>query len=82
MFNTLSALPSYNGIIKSAVDKLLSDINNPIQLRVIHIPGESNTVADALSRGQLHTVVDYVPTITLDTFSPPHIRKESGAAKL
>jgi hypothetical protein len=82
MFNTLSALPAYNDILKNAVDQLLSDIDNPIQLRVIHISGESNTVADALSRGQLHTVVDYVPHITINTFSPPRIRKELGAANL
>jgi hypothetical protein len=82
MFNSLSALPAYNEILKSAVDQLLSDINNPIQLRVIHISGESNTVADALSRGQLHTVVDNVPNITVNTFSPPRIQRESGATKL
>jgi hypothetical protein len=63
MFNSLSALPAYNGILKDAIDQLLSDINNPIQLRVIHIAGESNTIADALSRGQLHIVVDNVPGI-------------------
>src|ERR1700678_781266 len=82
IFNSLSALPAYNEILKSAVDQLLSDIDNPIQLRVIHISGESNTVADALSRGQLHTVVDNVPNITVNTYSPPHIRRESGATKL
>ena len=82
MFNSLSALPAYNEILKTAVDHLLSDIGNIIQLRVIHIPGELNNVADALSRGLLHTVVDNVPNITIDTFSPPRIRRESGAAAL
>jgi hypothetical protein len=82
MFNSLSALPAYNGILKTAVDHILSDISNPIQLRVIHVPGESNDVADALSRGQLHFVVDNVPNISIDTFSPPRIRRELGAAKL
>jgi hypothetical protein len=82
MFNSLSALPAYNGILKTAVDYLLSDIDNIIQLRVLHVPGELNNVADALSRGQLHTVIDNVPTITIDTFSPPQIRRESGAEKL
>jgi hypothetical protein len=82
MFNSLSALPAYNEILKSAVDHLLSDIDNPIQLRVIHVPGDLNDVADALLCGQLHTVVDNVPNISIDTFSPPHIRRESGAAEL
>ena len=82
MFNSFSALPAYNDILKDTVDQLLSDIDNPIQLRVMHIAGESNVVADALSRGQLHTVVDNVPGITINTFQPPRIRRESGAVRL
>ena len=82
MFNSLSALPSYNEILKATVDHLLLDINNPIQLRVLHVPGHINTVADALSRGELHTVVDLVPNVTIDLFSPPRIREESGAESL
>jgi hypothetical protein len=73
MFNTFSALPSYNEILKGAVDHLLSDLNNPIQLRVIHVPGHQNFVADALSRGHLHIVADDVADIVIDTFSPPLI---------
>jgi hypothetical protein len=73
MFNSFSALPAYNEILKVAVDHLLLDVDNPIQLRVIHIPGHLNTVADALSRGELHVVVDNVPNVTIDTFSPPQI---------
>ena len=79
IFNSFSALPTYNEILKAAVDHLLSDINNPIQLRVIHVPGHSNTIADALSRGELHTVVDAVPGIVIDLFTPPRIRRELGA---
>ena len=58
------------------------DVDNPIQLRVIHVPGDSNTVADTLSRGELHTVVDNVPGIVIDFFTPPQIRRESGAETL
>ena len=78
IFNSFSALPAYNEILKATVDHLLTDHNTPIQLRVIHIPGELNIVADALSRGKLHTVVDEVPNIQLQLFLPPRIRKESG----
>jgi hypothetical protein len=81
IFNSLSALPAYNEVLKSAVDHLLSDIHNPIQLRVIHISGDDNTVADALSRGQLHTVVDSVPHINIQKFSPPRFRRESGVTR-
>ena len=82
MFNSLSALPAYNDILKSAVDHLLSDYHSPMQLRVLHIPGDLNGVADSLSRGKLHTVVDDVPNISIDLFSPPRIRRESGAGAL
>jgi hypothetical protein len=82
IFNSLSALPAYNEILKTTVDHLLSDLTTPIQLHVIHVPGHLNVVADALSRVQLHTVVDNVPNIAIDTFSPPLIRRESGAQEL
>ena len=82
MFNSFSALPAYNEILKAAVDHILMDVDNHIQLRVIHVPGHLNTIADALSRGELHTVVDNVPNIVIDLFSPPQIRRESGVEKL
>ena len=44
MFNSLSALPQYNEIIKAAVDHMISDLDNHIQLRVVHISGNLNTV--------------------------------------
>ena len=82
IFNSLSAYPAYNEILKCAVDHILSNYANPMQLRVLHVPGDLNTVADALSRGKLHTVVDNVPDISIDLFSPPRIRRESGAEVL
>ena len=74
--------PAYNEILKAAIDHLLSDLVNPIQLRVVHIAGDQRNIADALSRGQLHTVVDNVPDIAINLFSPPRFRRESGAAEL
>jgi hypothetical protein len=82
MFNSLSALPAYNEILKAAVDHLMMDVDNLIQLRVIHVPGHLNTIADALSRGELRAVVDNIPGIVIDIFSPPQIRRESGADTL
>lgn len=82
MFNSLSALPAYNDILKAAVDHLLSDLSTPIQLRVLHVSGEDNTIADTLSRGRLHTVVNNIPNIVIKPFSPPRFRRESGAATL
>ena len=82
MFNSLSSLPQYNNILKSAVNHLLSDLENPIQLCVLHVPGNLNTVADALSCGNLHTVIDNMPHVTIHDFSPPHFQRESGVLKL
>ena len=76
MFNSFSALPAYNEILKSVVDYLIKDIDNHIQLHVVHV--QDNTIADALSRGELHVVVDNIPNIVIDTFSPPQIQRESG----
>ena len=71
IFNSFSALPTYNKILKAMVDHLLSDINNPIQLRVVPVPGHSNPITDTLSRGELHTIVDAVPGIVINFFTPP-----------
>ena len=79
MFNSLSALPAYNEILKAAMDHLMTDVDKFIQLRVVHVPGHLNTIADALSRGELYTVVDNIPNIVINIFSPPQIRRESGA---
>ena len=73
MFNSLSALPAYDNILKDSVDHLLSDVENPIELRVVHITGELNIVADTLSHGFFHTVIDSAPGIVINNFSPPCI---------
>ena len=73
MFNSLSALPAYNKILKSAVNYLIMDVENHIQLRVVHVPGHDNIITDALSRGELHVVVNNIPNIVINTFSPPQI---------
>jgi len=46
IFNTMHCLPQYNSILISAADVLM---NGNLHLRVLHIPGEQNYVADAIS---------------------------------
>ena len=70
MFNSLRALPEYNCILKAAVDILLKGKH---QLRVLHIAGQSNTVADALSRGEFMHALDLQPTLTIQSFKPYQI---------
>ncbi len=47
IFNSLHVKPFYNSLLITAVDAL---ITYKAQLRVLHIPGSQNTIADALSR--------------------------------
>jgi len=46
IFNTLRCLPHYNPILINAADACIS---SNIQLRVLHIPGHLNCVADTIS---------------------------------
>ncbi|KAJ3831738.1 hypothetical protein F5878DRAFT_495871, partial [Lentinula raphanica] len=78
MFNSLSALPLYNPILLSAVDIL---IKHDIDLRVIHIPGSENVVADALSRFDLELARTLQPGLTIQPFTPPRLDSTLGASK-
>ena len=70
MFNSLRALPEYNCILKVAVDILLEGKHH---LRVLHIPGEQNEVADALSRADFMRALDLQPSLTIQSFDPYQI---------
>jgi hypothetical protein len=70
MFNSLKAQPQHNPILLTTVDLLLS---TAISLRVFHIPGEQNTIADALSRGLNTLVSDLLPTLIISPFIPPRL---------
>ncbi|KAH9858114.1 hypothetical protein C2E23DRAFT_865081 [Lenzites betulinus] len=76
IFNSLRATPTYNPILKSAINVM---IDCDIDVCVDHIPGELNVIADALSRGKLDLVRERVPGITLLQFSPP--RDALGASR-
>ena len=68
IFQSLRCLPAYNHLIKTAVDIL---IKNNFSLRVLHVPGEDNVVADALSRVQFSIALQIEPSLNLYTFNPP-----------
>lgn len=77
IFCTLRALPPYNHILKTAIDILyLGDYD----LRVLHVPGVDNAVADALSRSDFSRALYLAPELKIFTFEPwswtPH---ESGS---
>ncbi|KAA1471911.1 hypothetical protein DENSPDRAFT_859206 [Dentipellis sp. KUC8613] len=68
LFNSLHAQLQYNTLLKSAVDILLQ---SDIDLRILHIPGEANGVADALSRWDAEHALRLVPDLQIAPFEPP-----------
>src|SRR6266511_1682128 len=74
IFASLRALPAYNVILQTAVD-LLYEGNH--ELRVLHVPGEANTVADALSRQNYARAWELQPDLTISEFEP-YVRIKDG----
>ena len=70
MFRSLRCLPAYNPLLKSAVDVL---IKHDLSLRVLHVPGENNVIADALSRIQFSVALQKEPCLRLYDFNPPEM---------
>jgi hypothetical protein len=75
IFRSLHCLPPYNLLLKSAVDIL---IRNEYSLRVLHVPGEQNVVADALLRVQFSIALRQEPDLSFFTFHPP---EQVGSSK-
>ena len=74
IFYTLCCLPSYNPLLKAAVDIL---IRNDYSLRVLHVPGEENIVVDALSHIRFSIALNSEPNLKLDIFHPPILEGSS-----
>ncbi|KAF8548975.1 hypothetical protein OG21DRAFT_1422114, partial [Imleria badia] len=68
IFNSLHAHPPFNNMLMSTVDIL---IMHGIDLQVVHLAGEDNSVTDALSCFQNSTVHMLVPAISILPFLPP-----------
>jgi len=67
IFSLLQCLPDYNRLIKSSVDIWVA---SDIDLRVLHIPGEENQVANALSRADFMRALQICPSLSLTPFCP------------
>jgi hypothetical protein len=66
MFNSLWSLPEYNCILKASVDIL---IETDFSLRVLHIAGLNNSIADALSRADIMRALHVNPRLLIRNLS-------------
>jgi hypothetical protein len=71
MFDSLRASSTYNPILFSTCGALIS---HSVDLRVFHIAGDRNVVADALSRGLAHVALQTQPQLQLFSFQPPPLQ--------
>jgi len=60
-------VPTYNHLLIAAVDIVLAGDHN---LRVLHVPGLENQVADALSRSNFEFTLKLVPGLKIVPFKP------------
>ncbi|KAF9031320.1 hypothetical protein BJ165DRAFT_1358366 [Panaeolus papilionaceus] len=70
IFNSLSASPRFNPILKRVVDLLTEGRHD---LKVLYVPGERNMIADALSRSNFYNASRWDPALKIDFFEPPRI---------
>ncbi|KAJ3927313.1 MAG: hypothetical protein NXY57DRAFT_965597 [Lentinula lateritia] len=68
IFDSLKAEPGYNPILRSAVNILL---DYDVDVHVLHVPGEQNTVADAIFCQKFSKLPSLASGLVLQTFTPP-----------
>ncbi|KAJ7161680.1 hypothetical protein C8R46DRAFT_1037880 [Mycena filopes] len=68
IFGSLKALPVYNEILKSAIDVQLA---HGLDIRVLHVAGSLNSVADAISRWKNALALRLVPGLAIHPFTAP-----------
>jgi len=65
IFTSLRAKPEYNCVLISAINVLIDD---GVDLRVFHLLGSDNIIADPLSRYRNELALKLVPRLTISTF--------------
>jgi hypothetical protein len=68
IWHSLKASGPYNKLLITAIDDM---INFKFEVRVVHVPGVDNIVADALSRFNNAYALRLVPDLVISTFQPP-----------
>ena len=69
IFSSLRCLPEFNIILKKAVTFRVAA---NVDVRVLHVSGDQNTVADAVSRALFDHAKTLSPLLTINTFTPPN----------
>ena len=75
IFHSFHCLPPYNHLLKTAVNILIA---NDYSLCVLHIPGEQNVIADALSQVHFSVALHHDFALRFFAFHPPNV---VGSAK-
>lgn len=68
IWHSLKASAPYNQLLMLAIDRL---IHSNTEARILHVPGTSNTIADALSRFNNTLALQLAPQLHISTFQPP-----------
>ena len=73
IFSSLRCRPEFNTIVKHAVSKC---VESQVNVRVLHVPGDMNGVADAISRAEFDRARTLaanlsIPTLSILDFPPP-----------
>lgn len=68
LHSNLAASPLYNSILFAAAEIMLC---TGVSVQVWHIPGDLNSIADALSRGKLDEALMLAPELHILPFTPP-----------
>jgi hypothetical protein len=68
VFNSLHAKPSYNPILISSINVRMEC---SLDVRVYHIPGDTNIIADAISRKNFAFAQKLIPNLSILLFTPP-----------
>jgi hypothetical protein len=79
IFSSLHAKPEYNVLLQEAVTLLMAGGHD---LQVLHVPGERNEVADALSRGKFDRAILLRPQLKDHiAFFEPYRRVHTGTVQ-
>ncbi len=74
IFSSLRCLPEFSHLLQTSITlRTLAYVD----VRVLHVPGIENEVADALSRADFHRALSYSPNLILNFFTPCPVRRST-----